>query len=446
MKATKDFCKTVDFIGTELKPSFKGNPIISTVFGGMLSAFAIIISVAALFFFGLELVTRSKPIVRSYTRVESDLAANVDEFPVIFNLWTESGIPILINPMFSHEFKMHGTFVRIQADSQGQSRPVIQYLPAVNCSPEVIGNEAAAKFLSYGFDVRYFICFDFSSVPYEDRVLMKPYGSPGNVTIRSHLELCDSKINLKCGDAFKMFGNLHFTAMFINKFIDISDFSEPVKENLITFEMNVSNSFESTMKVVVNKNMIISDEGWILSSMREEQYTSIAESQRDFGSMNPTSRHLVKFFVDLNLMEVITERQYLKIQELLANLGGFVKAIVLMSTIINKANTDVHLINSINEMEVELLKKRRSQLPVRIRFSNVNEKQADESNTEIRQTTVLQKKMKICGYIRNILCFKLKENTKRKMEAMKYIDLEQLLIMNEKITILEEKFIIGQVN
>ena len=439
MDKTKTALKSIDFIGSEIKPTFKGSNTVSTVLGGLLSGVLIIILLAAFFFFGKEMIFRESPITQSYSRINKDLSIPYSMIPVTFSIWSRTGINLTLDPAFESEFSYIGEIFYFTLDNQGNSIPGVISVPFVRCSKEIMGKETAEKFMSYGYDVAHTHCIDISSVPEEDRHIAKSFGVDGSKIIRMFIKFCNPEKAKTCGWSFKEHGNLVLSVEMIDKFVDITDFSNPIKEDLLSFQMPISNGMESNMVISTSKNFLLTDDGYIFSSVKEELYYTINNNERNFSTMSNTARTVAKIRMAVNTKENLIKRSYLKAQELIANLGGFLKGIMFLSKLINFANSDVTLINEITE--ISRRKKLQTSIPLRI---NVRAASTSRNNSVApikEDISVSPCKITFCEYLRNMICGKLNENMKLKQEAIKCLDMIELIRQRLKIEDIEEKLV-----
>ena len=104
---------------------------------------------------------------------------------------------------------------------------------------------------------------ELSSIPNEKRRIAKEIGTPGRSTIDINVEISNHSTTPNCGWSLKKYGNIQFISTFMDKFVDISDFENPVKTKLESYVILISSQLESNMKFSINKNQSLSDVGYI---------------------------------------------------------------------------------------------------------------------------------------------------------------------------------------
>lgn len=442
METIKKLLKKIDFIGHELKPSIAGNSIIATAIGGCLSIILILTSIAALIFFGQELIMREKPLARTYSRVDATLSQETSKFPIAFGVFSNSGINLSNSEEVRNDFKLYADILSFRINEQGKNLASLKTFPVVLCSSSIVGEEFSNKMTANGFDVNNFFCMDLSSLPPEDRRVSQVNGTPGSNTIRVYFNMCDPAKVKNCGKTYEKYESIYVTASFFDKFIDLKSFSDPIKENMINHTVPVSKKFEAMVRFKINNNVLITDEGYIFSSLDEKTFVSIDNYERNFTDLNEITRTIAILEFQANTKETITERAYLKIQELMANMGGFIKGIMLISKIINTFNADISFINHVKEIEFNVARKnnlnvrfRRNENPVAIK------KQSEESNVNIQPENNDELKLiGFCAFLWNYFKCKFKANSTLKQKALLCLELEEMIKQREDVRKLNQRF------
>ena len=439
MNKSKSVLKKIDFIGANLTPTFDHNTIVSTAQGGFISALILIIMVTATGFFGQELFYRQKALVRNYSRVNAESSVDTKEFPLLFSLWTNDGINLTTLPGIASEFYISGFSFFFELNDQGYSEASVLLFPVVICTPELIGKETADYYKNVGFDISHFWCMDLSSIPEEKRRVAKVIGTPGSFTLNITIHMCNNATTPNCGWIMRKHGNLQFVISFIDRFVDISSFDNPVQTKLDNYIILMSSQLESNMKVSISRNFLLSDVGYIFSEQREEQYTSFYNFERNFSSLNETTKQVlsVEFFADTK--ENYIERQYLKIQEFLANMGGFFKGILFLANFVNYPNSFTSIINQIKVAENKHVSEVNNKIPFKNKVSRENPRINESEQEMAREIPPNEERLSICTFLKRVLCCKLKEITTLRNNSMVCLDLQEMIRQRITVNLLMEK-------
>ena len=428
MEKSKAVLKSIDFIGEELHPTLNNKNIVSSTLGGLISTLTILITAVATSFFSQELFFRKKAQVRSYSRINTESSVFSSEFPLLFNFWTNSGINLTNYPNFDTEVQFNGSMLSFNFNEKGIIENALYVFPVVKCTPEIIGKEATEYYESRGFEVNLAYCMDLRSISEKDRKVAQVIGTPGSSRINITVNMCNPKVTLNCGWSLEEFGSINFVVGFVDKFTDVSDFASPVKARPNNFITPISNKMEVNVKIALSTNYVLSDVGYIFSETREERFTSFNNYERNFLNINESTRQIVNMEFTADSKENYIERQYLKVQEFLANMGGFFKGILFLGKFLNYPNANISLIHTIAEIEGKHTKKLNNssseggQLPNN--FMEVPSKTVTEIKKEKSEKIKL---ITVFGFLKNMLCCNFKENSKFKNNALKCLDLQEMI-------------------
>ena len=440
MDTTRTYLKKIDVVGHEIKPSLAGSNIVSTVTGGCLSIILGLATIAAFIFFGQELIFREKPVARTYPRIDKALSQETSKFPVLFGVYTKSGLNISTSEDVRNDFKIYADLLKFRVNDQGQNTASLKVFPVVPCSRAIIGDEFSDKLKENGFDVNSYFCMDMTSIPVEDRYIAQVIGTPGSNTIRVFVNMCDPLKVPNCGRTFEKYGSLSLSVTFFDKFINLSSFSNPIQENMLNYTIPLSNKMEATIKFNINNNVLVTDEGYIFSSIQETAFVSIDNFERNYSDFKEKSRSVIILEFHANFKETYTERQYLKIQELMANMGGFLKGVMLICKVLNHFNSEVTLINHVKQIEYSVGKKNNQN----IRFQTALNQSIKKTSIDSRINIQSDKKdeleiIGLCDFIKNLLTCKFKENFSLKQNALSCLDLAEMIKQREVVKELKQK-------
>ena len=386
------------------------------------------------------MIFREKPVARTYPRIDKFLSHETSKFPVVFGIYTKSGLNISTSEDVRNDFKLYADLMMFRINDQDQNRASLKIFPVVPCSRTLIGDEFSDKLKENGTNVNNFFCMDMASIPAEDRYIAQVIGTPGSNTIRVFVNMCDPDKVPNCGKTFEKYGTLSISVTFFDKFINLSSFSNPIQENMLNYTAPLSNKMEATIKFNINNNVLVTDEGYIFSSIQETTFVSVDNFERNYTDLKEKSRSVMILSFNANIKETYTERQYLKIQELMANMGGFLKGIMMCCKILNHFNSEVTLINQIKQIEYSVGKKNKQN----IRFQTSLNQTIKKSSVDSRINIQSENKDEICliglcDYLRNMLICKIKENTYLKQNALSCLDIEMMLKQREMVSELKQK-------
>jgi hypothetical protein len=124
----------------------------------------------------------------------------------------------------------------------------------------------------------------------------------------------------------QMISNVYLGGMFINKYLDPKEFENPIDLGVEYFYLLPSRRYNKELQIKFQKIKLTTDIGWINPSYKVEEHivlSSISERIRTEGQ-NDDSLAIISFFMEVS--EKSYARHYKKIHEVLASVGGIIKA------------------------------------------------------------------------------------------------------------------------
>ena len=142
--------------------------------------------------------------------------------------------------------------------------------------------------------------------------------------------------------------------MFVQYSIITTNYTHPVKKNIVYLPFALEGVRTKQMQLVLSKQQLVTDEGWVLSSNTHLNVTTHDHLYVDSGPIigNTVLNCMIYNNGDLE----ITNRRYLKAQEFLAQFNGMVAwTILIMSIIISKytkSSMQMNLANDLYDLKI----------------------------------------------------------------------------------------------
>ena len=155
-------------------------------------------------------------------------------------------------------------------------------------------------------------------------------------------------------DVEKLFKNSFLEFIFVENFIDVYNYTNPISEMWDNKAYQLSTSYSLDIKLKFENFTIITDDGLIFSSINQIETYVLKEIISRQILPNDDS---IFFDITLGLSNghSIVERKYMKIQDIFASAGGIINSLnligSLMVTLIRNFRFNFELINSYFEIE-----------------------------------------------------------------------------------------------
>ena len=140
-------------------------------------------------------------------------------------------------------------------------------------------------------------------------------------------------VNKKCSPpALEETSTIYLGVNYINSYIDSLDCKHPIKFYHKGIMETLERGLFKLTKFSLLDDVLVSDNGWILESIYETHIPTIKTISRDTFQSN--FRERVKIDFDSQKIRNKTKRQYLKVQELFAKIGGLFNAFSMIIHVI----------------------------------------------------------------------------------------------------------------
>jgi hypothetical protein len=146
-----------------------------------------------------------------------------------------------------------------------------------------------------------------------------------------------------------------FNLYFQNSIINPNDYAEPVKQFIFVIYKNIRLSSSKVYDMFIGNQEITTDEGFLLDDYRTDSAYYFDSSGYD--DSDPLEESLMDINLYVSNRKPIINRKYLKVQTILANVGGLAKALLLLMYVLSFYMSQVKLnktiLNRIIEFDIE---------------------------------------------------------------------------------------------
>eukprot|EP00340_Litonotus_pictus_P012269 CAMPEP_0170536052 /NCGR_PEP_ID=MMETSP0209-20121228/101936_1 /TAXON_ID=665100 ORGANISM="Litonotus pictus, Strain P1" /NCGR_SAMPLE_ID=MMETSP0209 /ASSEMBLY_ACC=CAM_ASM_000301 /LENGTH=487 /DNA_ID=CAMNT_0010837379 /DNA_START=111 /DNA_END=1574 /DNA_ORIENTATION=- len=120
---------------------------------------------------------------------------------------------------------------------------------------------------------------------------------------------------------------------FLNSYLNPLDYTKPLNYYMDTFPLQFSSNFLKRSFLKFQKNVLFSDIGWILDHKVESSHIMLQNTREDI-SFSTTNNHLYWITLESPFFRTKVERHYMKVQELLAKIGGLFNAMFILLNVL----------------------------------------------------------------------------------------------------------------
>jgi hypothetical protein len=160
-------------------------------------------------------------------------------------------------------------------------------------------------------------------------------GAADSSLISTSIQTCkNTTSNPKCAsktDIDKVGNDLFIMAYAVDGYVDLSDYSNPYKQYLQSLLINISPTVIKATHIMMKNTYITTDSGIIMEDIAEQNIYQIESSKTDV----VTSPYVFySYYLESTRITDRYFRRYVKIQDLVANIGGLIRCLFMVSTML----------------------------------------------------------------------------------------------------------------
>ena len=320
IKNTKEIIKYFDFLSQQIGFEYMGSTKYQGLIGGLYSLIVIVITIVIGAMFSKDVYFRESPIVLDYKEPVEINPIYLKNFPIIISVADERN-SILKN----YKDYLNITLVEffIPEDLKNIKRNIYTN-PIVPCNASNydVSDEIKSLFLPDFSDKGIYCLNDFTGEMHFKNSFASNNSTFINIRIQPN---CNSETH-KCPEELKSYINyIAISIGYVVGYTNSNNYSNPLKYDFIVHNYQLSYGINKRVIFDIIKNNYISDNGWILNNDYIYSYNSLDTYNFDVSLNNVCLEDDFLFWFTFTSPLLIkkTKRNYLKVQDLIANVGGF---------------------------------------------------------------------------------------------------------------------------
>ena len=355
----------IDLFGEVFNFTIFGKSTYKTMFGGMLSLVLILASIGISFLFGMDMISKKNPKVmidRIIPENYSFINCNISNFPIFWRISDDNSATVNFNGILYPNL----TFYVYKYNKTTSAMDSIKNIsmPIKICTKELVQND----YVFDKYDLKNYYCLDWRDsgfplggywdgtdmVYYFEKVL---YRCPNDDTKSSK---CTNVSFIKdwLGKSNKIYYEIYYPSVYFSP----ENYTNPLRIEYVNSIQQLTTNLYKKTRYFFSQAEIQSDKGVIFKSNTNETMISYDSSQMDVdfksdadlsdvdmsSSIQATTIYLMKNHNKYSL-------SYMKLQDLAAQVGGFMKIVMVFLYIINipfkEFERDIEVINKIFEFK-----------------------------------------------------------------------------------------------
>jgi hypothetical protein len=347
----------VNMFGEPVKLYLDKKSTIKTKVGGILTFILIISMILCCWFLGNDIIYKRNPLSYTQTNI-SDVYATIkftkQTFPLAFSLQDYLGA-IVDDPRILDIRPFIRRFVVNNQTEKWEALPIID-LETRNCLQEDFPTYTLENFKKYNLQL-------YTCLKSPELTVAGYYTERYVQFIELDISLCDyDKKPDFCWDKEKMTNHIDVSKISVNLYYNSPFLQTNNYENPITTALSKGNKYINTdsfvnVRFYIQINYLFIDTGYIGTNVEETSFMQMGETSTDLIKYSPIDKMLMKFSILSSNTSTFYYRKYVKLVDLIANLGGVLKVLTFTFAIFEyyfaNVEFDEILINKAFKLDLE---------------------------------------------------------------------------------------------
>lgn len=321
VKNCRFYFNKIDFFSEYISFNYDESRRIYSSFGIFLTILLVLITSILSFVIGQDLYLKNKPSITQSEQFNSVSEINIDnKRAIMFAFRNNDGNLVSQNSLSS--LTVTGTLKTIEDSNIIKTE---EYdIDLVPCSNESYNNNIKSFILSKIIEQSTY-CTSLKSGNY---TISNPYRYYSSKVFIINIEVCD---NLSPEECQKIRNGLNYIDIYyLDNFIDPYDYENPIKYFLNNKIIDVSIKYATDIYLDLKKAIFDSNNGWIFDTANKSNFIEVDVSNKIIATTN----YYININLSVSLTSVTYYRSYLKLQDILASVGGFTNGFIIICKIL----------------------------------------------------------------------------------------------------------------
>ena len=319
-----NYLKYFDFVGQNISFEINSETKFKSVQGVIISLIVSIFAIVASFMFGKELWDRKIPKVAISKQIIDNSDFLMEDFPIMLSFHYLDAYNIKSIPNF---FDVYGFYY--VADLNGEVKRYDNYTIS-RCEDALKSysekSQKNIKNVIYNNTNTEFYCLNVDKNLRVKNLRLSP-NSSSPVLIFSQCNTTFTRSS--CKDRSIIGEQVTVILTMFDNYVNSFSYENPVVENIKVVMSTISPTLTKVLHLDITKDIFFSDNGWIFENIIKIEYINFESTTFDYSISKNIYYYEFGVSVSSLKMRNSTSREYLKVQELFARIGGIFNALLI---------------------------------------------------------------------------------------------------------------------
>ena len=348
------FLKSIDMFESDFKLNIKGKEVFTTLLGGLFTLMLGMSTIVLAWYFGKDIYLKESPYYLSKTAYKNNtpmIDLNYSNFFFALHVEDEQGRPVLNESLFHYMFY----YEYYKIDTVLGTTEVLKATQndCEKCNTDHIDNETL-----YSKGLNNYYCSNLNGYK-----LGGNWREPNIAIIYYYLERCTQEwaepLNITCAsqEDFDNLGNLYLSYYVFQNLLDPANYEDPLKKIYsYNFQgLDIGNVYPQ-YKFYYSFSNLTTDHGYFFEDDQNIEFLNFDELQIDTNHI-PDSSSFLEISFYLSSKNQLHNRSYIKVPDIVAQVGGILSLFLPFIEIFLKIFTDnqytLYLFNNLFKMQLK---------------------------------------------------------------------------------------------
>jgi hypothetical protein len=338
--------RELDVMAYSIKSTYRNSSTAKSILGGILTFFAIIFAIYSILYFGIDIITKKNPITRFSKNYLNESKIYLTDFPFLLRHVDGSNQVIDIEKFINYDVILYNNRLNMNTGDQIFS---MDKLFMEKCDIEKHFYGKLRDFYSNPLNqipISSSYCLNPTKIQYmngtlvenqKDLYFMHEAGGTWSqwINIVATYKDCNKTLDINCienDEKIKMLDGTYYQTIFTDNYVDLNSYESPVNLYPITVGTDISYGIRKNNYFRILNSHIETDSGYIMENKITSNFLRMDNIRNDIS----LSKNIIYAqILETVKFEELNYRRYIKVQDLIANIGGLIKFVIMFGTLLS---------------------------------------------------------------------------------------------------------------